>query len=326
MILFVYGDDHLRVKERTEDFKVKFLAKFDPAGMNVDDIAIRSGALPNVGEVLQAVQAAPFLAEKRLVIIRGLVDALKKTDAKAWVEGFLRTPESTVLLFSDDLSAAEFEKKELAKALAEVPDMHKYPLAKLEGQELVSWAKERILKLGLVITTSLLQEIFQRTKDDAWRIDGELEKIAAYANGEAVTHEMIDLLVRADVEADIFAFMDALSSNSSKQALDKLQNERESGSDSFQLYGMLLRQLRLLLQARAVLEVKKDATKQDLATALKLHPFVAQKILAEVKGWSRHDLEETHALALKLDKAMKSGTNPEISVDRLVSEWLVSPA
>ncbi len=326
MILFVYGDDHLRVKERTEDFKVKFLAKFDPAGMNVDDIAIRSGALPNVGEVLQAVQAAPFLAEKRLVIIRGLVDALKKTDAKAWVEGFLRTPESTVLLFSDDLSAAEFEKKELAKALAEVPDMHKYPLAKLEGQELVSWAKERILKLGLVITPSLLQEIFQRTKDDAWRIDGELEKIAAYANGEAVTHEMIDLLVRADVEADIFAFMDALSSNSSKQALDKLQNERESGSDSFQLYGMLLRQLRLLLQARAVLEVKKDATKQDLATALKLHPFVAQKILAEVKGWSRHDLEETHALALKLDKAMKSGTNPEISVDRLVSEWLVSPA
>jgi len=324
MILFVYGDDHLRVKERTEDFKVKFLAKFDPAGMNVDDIAIRSGALPNVGEVLQAVQAAPFLAEKRLVIIRGLVDALKKTDAKAWVEGFLRTPESTVLLFSDDLSAAEFEKKELAKALAEAPDVHKYPLAKLEGQELISWAKERILKLGLVITPSLLQEIFQRTKDDAWRIDAELEKIAAYANGEAVTHEMIDLLVRADVEADIFAFMDALSSNSPKRALEKLENERESGADSFQLYGMLLRQMRLLVQARAVLKVKPDATKQDLATALKLHPFVAQKILAEVKSWSKSDLEQSHALALRLDKAMKSGTSPEISVDRLVSEWLIS--
>jgi DNA polymerase-3 subunit delta len=323
MMLFVYGDDHLRVKERTEDFKAKFVAKYDPTGMNVDDITVRSGALPNVGEVLQAVQAAPFLSEKRLVIIRGLVDALKKTDAKPWIEGFLRTPESTVVVFSDDISATDFAKKELAKALAEVPDVHKYALAKLEGNELIIWAKERIVKLGMTITPTLLQEVFQRTKDDAWRIDAELEKLAAYANGEPVSMQMIDLLVRADAEADIFGFMDALSSPSAKKALDKLSSEREAGADSFQLYGMLLRQLRLLVQARGVIDLKPGATKQDLATAMGIHPFVAQKVLAEVKAWSEKDLVDTHALAMKLDKAMKSGIQPEISVDRLVSEWLV---
>jgi DNA polymerase-3 subunit delta len=134
---------------------------------------------------------------------------------------------------------------------------------------------------------------------------------------------MIDLLVRPDTEADIFAFMDALSSPSTAKALKKLENERTSGSDDFQLYGMLLRQLRLLIQARAVVETKKDATKQDLATAMKIHPFVAQKILSEVKNWSKQDLKKTHELAVRLDKAMKSGIKPSISVDRFVSEWLV---
>ncbi len=323
MFLFVYGDDHLRVKERTEDLKRKFLEKYDPTGMNVDDFVIRDKALPDVGDILQSTQAAPFLAEKRFVVIRGLVDAVKKTEAKSWIEGLSRTPSSTVILFSDNVSADEFEKKELAKALSVMPEAHKYPLARLEGSELINWAKERVLRLGAIITPALLQEIFSRTKDNAWRIDAELQKLAAYANGEPISEVMIDLLVRPDTEADIFAFMDALASPSAAKALKKLENERSSGSDDFQLYGMLLRQLRLLIQARAVLETKKDASKQDLATALKIHPFVAQKILSEVKSWSKRELLETHKLAMKLDKAMKSGIKPEISVDRLVSEWLV---
>ncbi len=323
MMLFVYGDDHLRVKERTEDLKKKFLDKYDPTGMNVDDFVVKEGSLPDVGDILQATQAAPFLTEKRLVVIRGLVSALKKADAKSWTEGFLRTPSSTVILFSDELSQSDFDKKELAKALASVPDAHKYPLPKLEGAELIVWAKERVLRLGVIITPTLLQDIFQRTKNDAWRIDAELQKLAAYANGEPVTSAMVDLLVRSDSEADIFAFMDALASPSPLKALKKLENERASGSDDFQLYGMLMRQLRLLIQARAVLETKRDATKQDIANAVKIHPFVAQKVLQEVRDWSKEDLLRTHELALKLDKAMKSGIKPEISVDRLVSEWLV---
>jgi DNA polymerase-3 subunit delta len=323
MFLFVYGDDHLRVKERTEDLKRKFLEKYDPTGMNVDDFVIREKAVPDVGDILQSTQAAPFLSEKRFVIIRGLIDVLTKADSKKWIEGLMRTPSSTVILFSDNLSAADFDKKELAKSLSASPEAHKYPLAKLEGAELVNWAKERVLKLGATISPTLLQEIFSRTKDNAWRIDAELQKLAAYANGEPISQSMIDLLVRPDTEADIFAFMDALSSPSTAKALKKLENERTSGSDDFQLYGMLLRQLRLLIQARAVVETKKDATKQDLATAMKIHPFVAQKILSEVKNWSKQDLKKTHELAVRLDKAMKSGIKPSISVDRFVSEWLV---
>lgn len=323
MLLFVYGDDHLRVKERVDDLKKKFLEKYDPAAMNVDEFVITAKSDLEPGKILNAVQASPFLSEKRLIIITGLVESVTKAEAKPWIAGFERAPESSVVIFSDDLSVENFSKKELGKTLSILPNVHTYPLPRLAGAELIAWARERVVKLGLTITPSVLDEILRRTKDDAWRTGGELEKLSAYARHEPVTMEMVDLLVRADYEADIFGFMDALASPVPRKALDKLFSERKAGGDDFALFGMLLRQIRLLIQARSVLDDNPKAQKQDIASLLAIHPFVAQKLLAEVRSWAAIDLAKTHALAQKLDLAMKSGIKPAISVDRLVSEWLI---
>src|SRR6187399_2575533 len=102
MLLFVYGDDHLRVKERSDDLKKKFLEKYDPTGMNVDEFVIGAKTDLEPGKILQAVQASPFLSEKRLVIIRGLVEAVTKAESKPWIAGFERAPDSSVVIFADD--------------------------------------------------------------------------------------------------------------------------------------------------------------------------------------------------------------------------------
>ncbi|MFA5945748.1 MAG: DNA polymerase III subunit delta [Patescibacteria group bacterium] len=323
MLLFVYGDDHLRVKERADDLKQKFLEKYDPTGMNVDEFVVGTKADLEPGPIMQAVQASPFLSEKRLVVIHNLVEAITKAESKPWIEGFTRTPESSVVIFLDDLAPEAFDKKELGKTLSTLPNVHTYPLPRLAGAELVAWARERVVKLGLVMAPSILDEILRRTKDDAWRTDAELHKLSAYAGKESVTMEMVDLLVRTDYEADIFGFMDALASPVPRKALEKLFAERKAGAEDFQLFGMLLRQVRLLLQARAVLDEKPTAQKQDIATSLSVHPFVAQKLLGEVRAWTMADLTKTHELAQKLDLGMKSGIKSDISVDRLVSEWLI---
>ncbi len=103
---------------------------------------------------------------------------------------------------------------------------------------------------------------------------------------------------------------------------NQLAEERAAGADAFQLFGMLARQIRLLLQARAILDLNPKAQKQDLADGLSIHPFVAQKLLTEVRSWSAEKLESLHGLAFKLDKSMKTGLDPDISVDRLVTSFL----
>ncbi len=321
MIIFIYGDDALRVKERVADMRQKFVEKFDPTGMNVDEFVVRDGLESERGTVIGAAQASPFLSEKRMVIVRGLVSSMTKAESKLWVEGFLRIPESTILIFADSVASAVLEKSEIYKLLKDTIDVHAYPLPQLEGNELAMWAAARARFHGVSIAPALLSNLLVRTSNDSWRIDAELQKLAAYAGGQPIDQKMISELVRFEPEADIFSLMDALSSGNSARALGKLAEERESGADEFQLFGMLLRQIRLLIQARAVIDNNTRAQKQDIAEALAVHPFVAQKLLNEVKNWSSERLEIMHALAFTLDKSMKNGLTPGIAVDRLVSNF-----
>lgn len=322
MIIFIYGDDALRVKERVEDMRQKFVDKFDPSGMNLDEFTVRSGVDTERGAVIGAAQSSPFLSEKRLVIVRGLVSSLKKAEAKPWIEGFSRVPSSTIVIFADAVTAATLEKAEIYKVLKDSPDTHAYPLPQLEGSELTNWALQRAKLHGASISPAVFTALLARTGADSWRLDAELQKLAAYANGTPISQSMIVSLVPSNSEEDIFAFMDALATGQPAKALDKLASERQAGTDNFQLFGMLIRQIRLLLQARSVIDEVPRATKQTLAEALAVHPFVAQKLLNEVRSWSPTRLERLHELAFQLDKSMKSGLSSDVSVDRLVVEFL----
>ncbi len=324
MLIFIYGDDALRVKERAEDMRVKFAEKFDSAGMNVDEFVFQALADHEAGTVIGAIQASPFLATKRMVVVRGLTSLVKKTDAKHWIEGLSHVPESTIAILADSISPATFEKSALYKALEGVNDVHAYPLPQLEGAELQTWASNRAKVHGTKLDASMLNKLLTRTGSDTFRIDGELHKLASYANGEAVTDNMLELLVRPEPNQDIFAFLDALSSGRPDRSIAKLSEERAAGTDEFQLFGMLLRQIRLLLQVSDVLKNNPRADKKEVADALALHPYVAQKIMAEVRGWSDDRLKSMHELAFKLDKAMKTGLPPDVGVDRLVSGFLLS--
>lgn len=322
MIIFIYGDDALRVKERAIDMRQKFAEKFDPAGMNVDEFVVKDGLDAERGAVIGAAQASPFLAEKRMVVIRNLVSSLKKAESKPWLEGFLKVPSSTILIFADSVPPTALEKSEIFKVLQGQPDVHVYPLPQLEGGELSTWSMARAKFHGVTISTSALSSLLGRTGSDSWRIDAELQKLGAYAGGEAVTQAMVTELVRVESDEDIFAFMDALASGQAVRTLQKLAEERSAGADAFQLFGMLARQVRLLLQARAILDANSRAQKQDLADGLGIHPFVAQKLLSEVRSWPAEKLETLHGLAFKLDKSMKTGLDPDIAVDRLVASFL----
>ncbi len=322
MIIFIYGDDTLRVKERAEDMRQKFVEKFDPTGINVDEFVVRDGLESERGTVIGAAQASPFLSEKRMVVIRGLVSSVRKTESKLWVEGFSRVPSSTIVIFADAVAPATLEKSEIFKSLKDTPDVHVYPLPQLEGHELTAWVAARAKVHGAILLPAVLAALLARTGNDSWLIDAELQKLAAYANGVPIDQKMITELVRVESQEDIFGFMDALSSGQSSRALGKLAEEREAGTDEFQLFGMLLRQIRLLLQARDVVDSNSKAMKQDIADALSVHPFVAQKLLNEVRSWSPAKLESLHGLASKLDKSMKTGLAPDVSVDRLVTSFL----
>lgn len=320
MIIFVYGEDSYSALAHLEAMRERFVEKFDPSGMNVAEF---SGKL-EVGPISQALQSPGFMSDKRMVIVKGLLSQVtRKPDAKPWVEQLNRIPSETIAIFFDDLSEKKVEKNEIFKQLSQKDDFHTYTFPVLTGAGLSKWSSQEAARLKLRISPALLSRVVALVGSDLWQLSGELKKISSYSNGAEVTDEMIELLVKANFEDRMFDFVDAVALRDGGRALKLLNEQRESGSTDFHLFSMIARQVRLLIGARDVLEGNPRATKQDVAQALGVHPFVAQKTLAQARAFSAEHLARLHELVFSFDKRVKTGgSRIEIAVDRVVAEMV----
>lgn len=323
MILLVYGDDGFRVKERSREFVEKFAEKFDPTRMNIDEFVFAKKDDVNLLRVAEAIAASPFLSAKRMVRVDGIFSMVTtKPDAEPWIAMLERVPESTILVLVDASSKEKVEKTELWKRVSTMKDVHIYPLPALSGSELHAWIANRAKVHSTVMIPAVITALVDRVGNDSWRLETEIGKLAAYAGDAPVSEEMIGTLVSSEYREDIFALMDAMSADRASFALKKLYEERVAGADEFPLFGMLVRQIRLLIQVRSLCDESPNIGKQDVATVLGLHPFVAQKVLGEARRRSFDQMKQWHGLASELDVAMKRGLLPDIAVDRLVAAML----
>lgn len=316
MLIFVYGDDGYRAQEKVHHMVKAFREKFDPSGMNIAEFPSVGKKGMMLGDVLGATHALPFLGKKRMVVVRDLISQTKKGDMGPWAEGFKKTPESTIVIFWESTEPKALEKKPLFKELVDATEVHHYPFPQLQGAELNRWVTSRVKELGAEINSSALRALLERVGADLWQMDGEIRKLVAYAQGNTITPAMVDELVHASFEGKIFQLIDAVSQRRPADAIRLLQEERWSGANDHYLLMMLGRQVRILLGARALLEERSQATKQDLADTLGIHPFVAQKALTQARGFPLDQLKAVHDLLFEYDHQLKTGQiDADMAVD-----------
>ena len=82
---------------------------------------------------------------------------------------------------------------------------------------------------------------------------------------------------------------------------------------------MLIRQFRLLIQAREILDGRGN--KDDVARALGVHPFVAEKTTQQAARFSIESLENIYHRLLNIDEGVKtSQITLDLAMDTLVVE------
>lgn len=322
MIIFIYGEDSYSATQRLEAMRDRFREKFDQSGMNLVEFSAKN---LNIGDVSQAIQSPGFLSDKRMVIVKNLLsEVTRKPDAKPWVAQLNKCPSETILILFDSQSEKKIEKNEVFKQLSKSGEFHAYPCPALSVSDLEKWAARESKQLGLSIDRQLLQRVVSLVGADLWQLSGELQKLSAYTSGRATTSEDIQLLVKANFEDKMFDFIDAVAERRVEHALRLLDEQRESGSTDFHLFAMLGRQVRLLIGARDVLDRNNRATKQDIASELGAHPFVAQKLLNQARAFSAVQLRGIHRLLFNFDQRAKTGGGDmSVFVDRTVAEMAV---
>jgi len=322
MLIFIYGQNSYLSIKKLEAMRARFIETLDPSKMNFIEFPNSTKSKFDLGEIMQAIQSPPFLVEKRMVVIKGLLDEFStKPEAKPWIESLARIPESTIVILFEYLTVKKVEAHALYKEFQKSETVHFYPFADLTGMELNKWAQGYVKEIGLQIDRNLLNLVVTMVGSDLWQLSGELDKLSAYANGEAVSEKMIDLLVRTNSEEKIFELMDAVGSGNTNLALRCLENERNFGNSEGHLFAMLARQVRLILSVRDALDANPRANNRDIASELDIHPFVAQKTMAQANNYSLESLIKLQNLMYELDLMLKrSAVTERVAVDRVIAE------
>lgn len=302
MILFLYGKDTFRSKTQLRKMSEKFKVDRDPQGLNFVHVdCVASG----VKDLLTQMLAAPFLADKRMVVIERL---MQNGDDDLCKELLKRIEEETV---PQDLIWIFYEegkpKKKQAKALYNRLQKEKYAeqFEVLEGGAFQGWVASIADEYGATVSREAAQRIAQDAGGDSWKAATLVQTVASYNSGGQVEVDDVALFVEPIIDDNIFGLVDAVLAGKSRKALDLFSSQLRVGKDAHFVFSMILRQARMLLDVKDAQDRGIDMA--EVQKEMGIHPFAFKKTTQAAQQFDFSALVALHERLLDIDVKSKTG-------------------
>ena len=150
-------------------------------------------------------------------------------------------------------------------------------------------------------------------------LDSEIQKLAAYGRGGAITHTDVQELVSNTREASIFMAVDAVIEGRPGVALGHVGKLMQAGSSAGYVLAMLARQVRLLMLAKDLRS--QGVAHKEMGPRLGVRGYPLQKTLEQAGATAFERLEALHRMLVETDLVTKSTAgNDEVALDMLIAE------
>jgi DNA polymerase-3 subunit delta len=324
-VYFLYGNDEFAISRRLKEFEAVFP---DPTCAEMNTAHLEARTMTET-ELNNAVNAVPFLAPNRLIILANPSDSYLKIEQRKKFEDFIsKSPETAILVIYEHLEIKNYRDKHKQEKMDEKHWLVKWGKkagVRLEryalpaAWEMTGWITSETRQQGGTIEPVAAAKLAEMVGVDTRQAGQEIAKLLAYANWERQLSladvESVSLLT---AQESVFDFVDNLANGDGQSAQYLLQRLLEN-EDPFALWGMVIRQFRLLLQAREVLDAR--GSKEEVAQALGVHPFVAEKTTTQARAFTLLELERIYHELLEIDEGVKtSQITLELALDMLVVE------
>lgn len=299
-VYLLLGDDEERKSRGVEKLRAgRTLEAYDASETSPETLVSACNSFSLFGE-------GPFVVLKNL-------DAWNAAQ-KAVIVDYLGdpSPESDLILLGKKLGARE----RLLSAVKNAGEVHTFEQP--TGKGLVKWLVGHAKKLGLDLPEDVAEDLANRCSGDKMRLLQETEKLALYVGDGTTTHEDVAALCPPDIQSNIFAFVDSLASGERDRALALLEDLIGTGEPPLRLTFMIRRQFQLVARASALID--RGTPRKELASRLKVPPFVARKLEEQGRKLDEEDVERALALIQTLESGLKGGSDlsDELQVEMAV--------
>jgi DNA polymerase III delta subunit len=302
MTLFFYGANSYALRKQLAQMIEAYRAKAG-SDYGLDRI---DGAAVKARDLGATLQASPFLASSRLVIVEGA--AANKPVAEKLAQIMEHVPPTTVAVFVE----REVDQRTTAfRTLSKADKVMKFE--PVTGPKLLGWLKAEAERLGGTADPAALRELVETAGEDQWRLEGEINKLVNYE--PRITVEAVRELVAPSVERSIFDLVEAMAAGRAAAALSGFHALLRQKESEIYILTMVQWQLRNLLLAKTA----PDLSPAELAKAAGMSPFVAGKMMSAQSGLSEGRLKEAFMAAADCEYDIKSGRlKAEAAVEQLI--------
>ena len=301
-------------------------AQMGAAGTAELNITVFDGKNTTAADVLAAARAIPFLSDKRLIIVEGMLSWLTRRgagqaardDLATLAEGLADLPPWARVVFVESVTLPDGNPV-LKLARTAPGGFHKTFDPPRNQASAARWIADHARSAyGAEIAPEAAAALAAVTGDDLRAADSELSKLATYTGGERpIGEEDVALLTPYVAEASIFEMVDALGRRDGATATRLLHRLLDDG-EPLPIFGMIVRQFRLLIMAREFLN--EGGSPRQAGSALGVHSFVGEKVAAQARAFTQEHLEAIYRHLLDTDVAIKTGkVDAGLALDLLIA-------
>jgi len=247
--------------------------------------------------LIDEVSVAPFIAEKRLVLVEGI-----PTGKKEEVEQLCRSIHPAVVLLITDPKPDK--RLSVVKALMAVAQYEEF--RHLSPMALEAWLTKEIAALGGSIGAEAKSLLLERVGNEQELLMQEIKKLVLYAQGREISPEDIETLVVCQAEKQVWELMDLLAQRKAPAAVQYVQRMLRQGESAFGLWNIFLWMISNLVPVASAVE---DGSTSPVAIAKQVGMNVrnVQTLLPFVRSMSRAQLTDLIERIVAYDIALKTG-------------------
>lgn len=261
-----------------------------------------------VGEIVLEAKTAPFLAERRVVVVRNAESyddmSGERGSPLAPLIEYLKAPSETTLLLL--ITSHADKRKKFYKACKAAGDVVECP--QLDDAEMEAWIRTEARRLNKDIDRAAIQELVARAGNRLSDVNNAVSLVAGYVGENAAIRVEDVVAACADVaEESIWTLTDAIAASAPDKALRALHELLDYGKSPDEIMGLI----NWLLES---------AYRASPETSLSLKSgFVERKVLPLAEKLGVAKLKDAFALCTDTHFLLRStGVDRELALELLV--------
>jgi len=328
LLYILLGQDDFSLRQSLEEIKVGM----GDQTLLATNTTTFDGQQLTLDQLRTVCETVPFLAERRLVIVNGLLGRFepksksgrqvrtthivnRQNEYKSFSSYITQIPDSTTLVLVDGRIRSN---NPLLREVSAKAQIKSFPL--LKNARLQQWIGRRVKREGGSISVEAVNLLAKLIGSDLWIMASEINKLALFTSGRRIEEEDVKQLVSQAQEANVFTMVDAILEFKAGVAEQLLQRLLEGGAAPAYLLVMLSRQVRMIVQAKELRRQRKPEAEIQNRLGL-TSEFALRKVLEQTGRYPMRQIVEVYYKLLETDLFIKTGKyGGELALNLLIAD------